>query len=258
MDRRRARPVVRRGAAARRRPRCPAPVRQLRLRLAEPGRVPETVHERVMASIVAQPAGRRCPAAAELAWWPAAATVGRACCGRSCRTPAPTWHDAAVQSARRRRRSPACAASWPTFPTDPGARPPSASGTPGWSAAGWRPRSRPAQQPQDGRLDLPVGRRLTEVGLRPEPLQGRRDGDAVVVEVDDARVDVRRPAHGRGVAEVLATPPSRAAHGSLARALRRRRARRDGEPDRHQHGRVPGAEVLRAHLVADRPPAGRR
>ena len=77
----------------------------LRLRLAEPGRVPETVHERVMASIVLS---RRValPGGEEPGWWPAVATAPT-WPGRWCRTPAPTSGRPRCRQRRRRAHGPA-------------------------------------------------------------------------------------------------------------------------------------------------------
>jgi hypothetical protein len=79
---------------------------------------------------------------------------------------------------------------------------------------------------------------------------GGRDRHAVLVEVEQPRIDVRRPRDRRAVAQEvrdlgesrLDRAPPRRLGGARLVTLRQRR--------RGDHGRVPGQEVLRGEVLA--------
>src|SRR6185312_10611266 len=74
-----------------------------------------------------------------------------------------------------------------------------------------------------------------------------RDGDALLEQVDDLRVDVRLARNSRCVAQVAGDFVVSAGDGPLASGGRGDR-RRHRQGDRHQHRRVPGPEVLGGHV----------
>jgi len=76
------------------------------------------------------------------------------------------------------------------------------------------------------------------------------DGVAALVPLDDPGVDVGGPAHRGGVAQVLRNLRDHPGDGALAAARGGARQRRDGQADRREHRRVPGAEVLGADVQA--------
>src|ERR671912_195706 len=117
------------------------------------------------------------------------------------------------------------------------------------SAAGpwWRPSVRVVDEPRDRHLDGCLAPGLVRIALA----QGPRDGDAVLVLLDDPGVDVGLARDRRGVAEVGGDLLDRGLHRSLPRRLGVPLLRALGERDSSEDRRVPGAEVLGGEVLVD-------
>ena len=103
-------------------------------------------------------------------------------------------------------------------------------------------------QVEDGLLDRPLDRR--RVVVLGDQRQRAARSSAVVVAVEDPRVDVGGARDRRRVAEVVGDLLDGARDRPLARRSSCRRPRRDRERDGGEHGRAPRPEVLGGDVVA--------
>jgi len=99
-------------------------------------------------------------------------------------------------------------------------------------------------------LGVPPGRNVAEFAALTQVARCSRDRDALLVEGDDARINVGGARHGWCIAQVARDLIHHAGDGALAGGLGHGRGLGDGQAEGGQYGRVPGPEVL----GGERPP----
>src|ERR1700745_2798869 len=106
------------------------------------------------------------------------------------------------------------------------------------------PSGGPGQQSQDGFLRVVPGGEIAEVAVLAQLAERGSDRAAFLVPLDDARVAIGSPGHGRGIARTAGHLPDDPGDGALAASFTPGRGFRHGQAHGGQDGRMPGAEVL--------------